>query len=257
MELFQVYAILIFPFLATLPPVSFGPLPPPALVYTVKTTPQKQMFSGKAELSFVNTTGNAETQTIGTATGFKFRPGVWLVESESQFVRTTAEDQLQAESYGSVLRAARKVYRSVDAYSQARYARNTFSGLRRQIGVDVGFSARLLPENLPHRLKAELALGYLNEDRLKDDDRSLASGTGALRYAWTFSERNELTQDTYFTMDLGHAADFRLQHAASIAAGLNSVLSLKFSHTLIYMHQPVPGFRQTDTIGSASLVARF
>lgn len=256
MELFQVYALLMFPFLATLPPVSFGPMPPPPLVYTVKA-PQKKPFSGKAELSFVNTTGNSETQTIGTATAFKLRPGVWLVESDSQFVRTTTEDGLQAESYGSVLRAARQVYRSVDAYSQARYGRNTFSGLRRQIGLDVGFSTRLLPENLPHRLKAEVALGYLSEDRLKDDDRSLASGTGAMRYAWTFSQRNEFTQDTYFTMDLGHAADFRLQHAASIAAGLNSVLSLKFSHTLTYMNQPSPGFRHTDTIGSASVVARF
>lgn len=265
MDLFHVYAILMFPFLSTLPPVTIGPMHPLTLTQ-VKAPPP--FFSGKAELSFVNTTGNAPTQTIGTAVGFKVRPDHWLVESDSDFVRTQAAEALQAEAFNSALRFTREISERVDGYGQVRYGRNTFAGLRNQYSYELGFAAKILDKPNPHRLNGELAFGYISEDRvsgadgatgnrLGEEDRTLATCTTGMRYAWKLSRTSEFTQDTYFTVDMGRAGDFRVRNASSIAAALTQTLSLKFSHTLTYLNQPVEGFRRTDTVNSAALVARF
>jgi putative salt-induced outer membrane protein YdiY len=261
MDLIHVYTILMFPFLSHLPPATFGLVQPPVAART-DVRPAPPLFTGKTELSFVNTTGNTETTTIGTAASFKLRPGRWLVESDSQFVRTTADEALQAESLGTTLRASRGLNgsgRSVDGYVQSRYLRNTFAGLRHQKAFDVGFSTTVTPQSqrTTQRLRAEVAFGYLSEDRVDSEDKALISGTGGLRYAWSLSKKSEFTQDTYLTLDMSRADDFRVQNAAAISAGLNSFLSLKISHTLTYLNQPVPGFHRTDTIGSAALVAHF
>jgi hypothetical protein len=39
-----------------------------------------------------------------------------------------------------------------------------------------------------------------------------------------------------------------------LTATLTSVLSLKFSNTVRYANEPVPGFEKTDTITTAALV---
>jgi putative salt-induced outer membrane protein len=255
MDLFSVYAILMFPFLSTLPPATFGPVQP--LTFTQMRPAPKPFFSGKAELSFVNTTGNTTTQTIGTGVGFKVRPDHWLVESDSDFVRTTADNTLQAEAFNSALRFSRAVSERVDGYGQLRYARNTFAGLRNQYAYELGFSARLLDKPNPHRLNGELAFGYISEDRVEEEDRTLATCSTGVVYAWKITRTSEFTQDTHFTVDMGRAGDFRVRNASSIAAALTATLSLKFSHTLTYLNQPVDGFRRTDTVNSAALVARF
>jgi putative salt-induced outer membrane protein YdiY len=255
MDLFHVYAILMFPFLSSLPPATFGPTQP--MTFVQARPAPKPLFSGKAELSFVNTTGNTTTQTLGTAVGFKVRPDHWLVESDSDFVRTTTDDALQAEAVSSTLRFSRAVSQRVDAYGQTRYARNAFAGLRNQYAYELGFSARLLEKPNPHRLNGELAFGYISEDRVEEEDRTLATCSTGMRYAWKLSRTSEFTQDTYFTVDMGRAGDFRVRNASSIAAALTATLSLKFSHTLMYLNQPVDGFRRTDTVNSAALVARF
>jgi putative salt-induced outer membrane protein len=219
-------------------------------------TPLKGFASGKAELSFVNTSGNSSTQTIGTAGLLELRPGAWLIASDTSFVRTTTEDEVQAESLTSELRVARKLSAHVDAYGQGRYLRNTFAGLRHQKSLEFGLSTRLLQEK-PHRLRAEAALGYIDEDRVEGDDRILSSGTLGLRYAWNVTKTSEFTQDTIITGNLRDGNDWRLRNAASLAAHLNTIFSLKFSHVLTYLREPVPGFEQSDRISSAALVAKF
>ena len=42
-----------------------------------------------------------------------------------------------------------------------------------------------------------------------------------------------------------------------MCVAINKILSLKASHTLAYLNEPVPGFGKTDTITSIALVAKF
>lgn len=227
---------------------------PAAGVVKVKEPPP--MFGGRAELSFVNTTGNASTQTLGTAAELRVRPGPWTLASKARYVRTNADDQLQAENLVSELRIGRPLFDEVSMYGETRYLRNTFAGIRRQTTVEVGMSKEFA-RGEPRHLRGELAVGHIDEDRLTGVDRRLTSGTAGLRYGLSLAKQGQWTQEAYFTTALGDSSDWRLRHEASVSASLNTVLSLKFSHTLTYLHEPVPGFERTDTVGSAALVAKF
>jgi putative salt-induced outer membrane protein YdiY len=216
----------------------------------------KYIFNGRAELSFVNTTGNTSTQTIGTAGQFQLRVAPWLVQTDANFVRSTSQDLVQAESLSVSLRASRPINPRVDGYGQAQYLRNTFAGLRHQTGVELGVSTRLVNRRRQH-LNGELAFGYIGEDRFEDEDRALTSLTMGTRYGWVISRTSEFNDEATYTTNVSDVSDWRLRHAASITASLNARFSLKFSHVLTYLREPVPGFRQTDTMTSAAFVAKF
>jgi putative salt-induced outer membrane protein YdiY len=214
------------------------------------------LLSGRAELSFVNTSGNASTQTIGTAGQFAVRPGPWLIAAEGTFVRTTAAKTVQAESLTTQVRVSRALSPRVDGYAQGQYLRNTFAGLAHQSGLELGFSTALVDDGR-RRLLGELAFGYINEQRLEGEDHVLSSGTVGVRYGWAISKYSEFSDEAFFTTNVSDPTDWRLRHTASISASLNAIFSLKVSHVLTYLREPVPGFERTDAMGSAAIVAKF
>jgi putative salt-induced outer membrane protein YdiY len=236
--------------------ISYRQPPAPAPAPAAAKAERPSIVDGRAELSFVNTSGNAATQTIGTAAELNVRPGRWMMSSEARYVRTNADDSLQAETIESDLRVARTIFDQVSAYGETRYLRNTFAGIRRQTTFEFGMSKQFVRSEQRH-LRGELAIGYVSEDRLIGDYRRLASGTAGFRYGLPISKQGRWSQQAYITTDLGDSSDWRLRHEASVAANLNTVLSLKFSHTLTYLHDPVPGFEHADTVGAAALVAKF
>jgi hypothetical protein len=59
------------------------------------------------------------------------------------------------------------------------------------------------------------------------------------------------------TFNLSRGGDWRGASVTAISAGLNSLLSLRVSHVVSYLNEPVAGFGRTDTISSAAVVATF
>ncbi len=212
--------------------------------------------SGRAELSFVSTTGNTSTETIGTAAELAFVPGPWRLESQGRYIRTTAEDHVLAESISSQLRASRRLFNEVAGYGEARFLRNAFAGIRRQTTLELGLAKEFLRRGA-QLVATEAAVGHIDEDRLSGADRRLTSGTVGLKLGFPLSRSSSWNQHARVTTDLGNADDWRIRHEASIAASLNSILSLKLSHALTYVNEPVPGFGNTDAMGAAALVAKF
>lgn len=272
MDILTLYTVLMLPIFAAIAPPSAGTVVPSFgtasiiefVPWSTRPAPppvrdgRRVLYSGRAELSFVNTTGNTSTQTIGTAGSFQVRPDLWLFSVDAAFVRSTTQDELQAESLTVQTRAARALSPRVDAYGQTQYLRNTFAGLRHQAGVELGLATRLTePLSTTHKLHAEVAFGYINENRVEDEDRVLSSATIGARYIWALSKTAEFSDDAFYITNVNDVSDWRLRNTASIAANLSSIFSLKFSHVLSYLREPVTGFRQTDTLTSAAIVAKF
>jgi putative salt-induced outer membrane protein len=246
-------AFLLYFMLSQLSP---APAPPAAPVVASAAARAPSLVNGRAELSFINTTGNTSTQTLGTGAELTVTPGRWVLHSEARYVRTNAGDELQAENIVSQARISRSLWDDVSGYGEARFVRNTFAGIRRQTTIELGMSKQFL-RGEPRHLRAEAAVGHIDEDRLTGVDRRLTSGTAGLRYGLAISRQGHWSQQAYLTTDLTDSSDWRLRHEASIAATLTSVLSLTFTHTLTYLHEPVPGFERADTVGAAAIVAKF
>ena len=66
-----------------------------------------------------------------------------------------------------------------------------------------------------------------------------------------------MTDDLQFNASFSDAGDWRTANIASLTARLTTVLSLKVSNTVRYVHEPVIGFETTDTITAFALVLKF
>jgi putative salt-induced outer membrane protein len=211
---------------------------------------------GTVDFSFVATTGNSSTQSVGLSADVIYRPDSWEIRNRAAFVRAEANDELSAQAFMYLFRAARKVTPRLSAYGQYDYVRDRFAGIGHRNAV-LGGAEYLLVDQAPHILKVFGGLGYANEQRLTGEDVS----TGVLDAGWAYKAKLSATAE--FTDDLRYGAsfyeskDWRLGHVAAVTARLTQLLSLKVSHTTRYSNFPPPGFEKTDTVTAVALVAKF
>jgi putative salt-induced outer membrane protein len=218
--------------------------------------PPPPLWSGKGEISYVATSGNSDTKTLGAAAEAEYQPGVWSGKMRLEYVRSEAEGVVNARSFAGLLRGARKLSPRLEAYALAGYVENTFAGIDHRIAGEGGAAYQLIAPD-PHSLKVEAGLGYTKEDRTVGDNRSFATARAALIYKWKLSKTAEFGEEASFTEDLKDSKDWRFANLVSVTASVTTVLSLKISHALQRLNEPVPGKKKTDTITSAAVVAKF
>jgi putative salt-induced outer membrane protein YdiY len=239
------------------------PPPPAPLAAAAKMTPPPAApppppprREGTAEFAFVGVSGNASTQTIGLSGSFVFRPDHWVITNRAAFVRNESEDVLTAESFAYLLRAERHLNERLAAFGEYAYFRDEFAGIEHRNSLVGGLSFTLV--NTARQLFfADAGLGYLNEARTVPPDLSTATYAFGAGYRLKISQTAEFSDDFRFTGTFDDTGDWRVYQNASIAARLTSLFSLKVANTIRYAHEPVFGFKNTDTATSIALVAKF
>jgi len=239
----KVLACVIGCLLPTVLPADEPPKPPP-------------LWSGKAEVSYVATSGNSDTKTLGAAGEVEYQPGPWSGKAKLEFIRSEANGVVNARSFAGLLRGARKLTARLETYAQGAYVENTFAGIDHRLAGEAGLAYLLLPGER-HTLKSEAGLGYTKEDRTNGDNRSFATGRLGLLYKWKFSKTAEFSEEASFTESFKDSKDWRFGSATSLSASMTTVLSVKISYVIQTLNEPVPGKKKTDTITAAALVAKF
>ena len=80
---------------------------------------------------------------------------------------------------------------------------------------------------------------------------------GGAAYKLKISPTSEFSDEVRLVDSFTHVSDWRLDHTAALSARINSMLSLKASYVVHYVHTPTPGFRPTDTISAITLAVKF
>lgn len=216
-------------------------------------------WTGSAELSFVSTTGNTDTQTLGVGGEVEYKPNVWSFLGKAAFIRSEADGIANARSLDTLFRVSRQFSERLKAFGQFGYYQNEFAGIDDRFTLEGGVSY-LLINHPTHTLETSAGIGYVNEDRVDmtvDPHRSFASAPLGAVYKWKFSDNAEVGDEFLFTLNLSEGSDWRFANTVYVAAKLTTIFSLKFSNAVTYLNEPVVGFGKTDTITSAALVAKF
>lgn len=221
-----------------------------------RTAPPPPRWEVRSELSLVATAGNTSTQTLGVGGNLEYRPGPWLTTMRVAFVRAGTDGQDNARSLAIEFRQSRDLSSRAGVFGHAAYLRDTFAGIEHRVGADGGLTYKVVT-TAPHAMNLDAGVGYTRETRVAEADRSFATGTLALVYKWNVTRTASLTNDGTFTANLQDRADWRATDTAALSASLNSTLSLRLSYALKFLNRPVPGFKKTDSVVSAALVARF
>ena len=214
------------------------------------------VWSGTAEVSFVSTSGNTDIRTLGVGGEIEYRPTDWAGLAKIAFIESEADDVVNARSFSALLQVSRPFSPRLEAYGRVGYLKDTFAGIEDRISSEGGISYAITTTD-PHSLTTLIGFGFTREVRLGADDLSLVTANATLQYSWALLETSALTDETVATADMKNAGDWRFTNDIGLTAGLNGIFSLRFSQKLTYLNEPVPGFRQTDVVVAAALVASF
>ena len=222
-----------------------APAPPP---------PPPPRLEASGQFAFLSTRGNADTQSLGAGGELISRPDPWTYRAKAVFAQTESEDELSARSFAALFRGSRALNTRLSVYGQYDFLRDHFAGVEQRHVVEGGASY-LAVDAPPHRLRFDAGLGYLYEEQPDDHFDSVTLSLGAA-YRLAISATSELTYEPRFLLPFSDSGAWRFDQNAALAVALNSILSLKVSHTIRYSADPPEGFETTDTIMAVSLVAK-
>lgn len=234
------------------------PAPAPIVVSNPPKLPLKvDAWSGKGEVSYVATTGNADTSTAKLGAELQYKPGpTWAGFLRVAFLTSDAPSGERHHRLDGLARVSRRMSPRLETFAQVGYLKNTFAGITDSF-YPLGGIAYSVVERAPHSLKGRVGLGYGQENRLRGINLNFPTADAESAYRWALSRTAELRQNAAFTANLRRRSDWRFANTTSLTATLNSLLSLKMSHVVNYLNEPVRGFEKVDTISSAAVVATF
>ena len=214
------------------------------------------VWSGKAEASFVSTTGNTDVQTIGAGLEVDYKKDLWDGLAKGAFVQGKTNGVTTARSIAAELRAGRHLSERFELFVQDDYFKNEFAGIDQRLST-IGGGAYSVVKTPAQELKLQIGAGYTRERRSDGPDKSFGTGLAGLLYKWKVSATTDLSEEFAYVESFKDSSDWRITNTFSVSVAINKIFSLKASHNLAYLNEPVPGFGKTDTITSVALVAKF
>ena len=229
------------------------PCPPPP-------PPPPPVWFGKVDFSFLSTSGNTDTTSIGGGLEVNYNPKPWLFTLKGAYLKAATDGVTTAEAETFSLRASRQLTERIDVFVGAGYLRNRFSGINNLYNFDGGAGYKIV-DTKSQFLRVEGGFGYTTEQDILlgiiVPYRNYANARAALNYKWTFSKTAAFTNDFTYLLDLDDTKNWFMTNKAAITANLTSILALQASWTLFFRNQPVPGFDNTDTATAVGIVAKF
>lgn len=220
------------------------------------TPPPPPLWTGSGEFSYLATTGNSKTSSLGLGIDVFYKPAPWTFELAFAYLHSSTDEVTTAERFKGGLSASRDLTERVDVFVKGAYLRDTFAGLDSLVAINSGAGYKLF--NTPSQfLRASAGFGYTWENQTIGVDRNYANAVAGLNYKWTFSKTAFFSNDFGFLLDLADTNNWFINDTAAVTAALTSVFAIKASWTILYRHEPVPGFKTTDTTTAVSLVAKF
>ena len=228
----------------------------PAAAQAPAPPPPPPLWDAQVGASFVGTSGNSETSTVGANFGAHRRGLVWKIESEATAVRSSSLDETTAERYLGLLRAARKLTPIIGLTSGIKLERDQFSGLDFRSILDAGLSWALV-RGPGWTLDGVTGVAWNHETRTVGETIDHPVGLLQLLSRLPFGTSGDTTQRFTFYPDFSVTSAYRTEAEITAQAALNARLALKFGYLLRYSNEPVPGFKKTDNTTTASVVVRW
>ncbi|MGE5413607.1 MAG: YdiY family protein [Syntrophomonadaceae bacterium] len=230
--------------------------------------PPPPVWFGKADLSFLSTSGNTDTTSIGGSLELNYNPKPWLFTLKGAALHAATDGVTTAETFTASLKASRDLTEHIDVFVGGGWLRNRFSGINNIYNFDGGAGYKILNSETQF-LRLEGGVGYSTEQDivlgLIAPYRNYANVRAGLGYKWQITKTASFTNDYSFLQDLSDSANWFMTDKAAIAVSISKVFALQASWTLLYRNEPPvrdPGpppvrYDHTDTATAVGLVAKF
>jgi putative salt-induced outer membrane protein len=216
----------------------------------------KPPWSGSLGLSFLSTTGNTDTRSLGAEFGLKRIPDPWGLEFTAKYLSSSKDGTKNAEDTFASLRGMRNLSDRWMVYALGSAEKNVFAGFDLRAIVEAGATFKALAGPI-HELSFDGGLAWTREDPVSFPSTSYTGAALGLAYQWKISETSVLTEKGRSYLDFSDSANWRITSETAIQAAISTRFAIKAAYLYRHTNQPVPGFLKVDTATTVSLVATF
>ncbi len=220
---------------------------------------------GSLGLSWVATSGNTDTSSIGADFKLDRKPEPWGLSLVARGNRADDQGELTAENYLLSGRAVRALGKRWEVFAGLAWAKDPFAGFDSQTVASVG-ATYIVVESERHLLKVDGGFTNTWEDQISPvapaptvftDSISFAGGLVGLSWDWQIGKSSKLTERLVYLPNFDDSADWRLTSLTAIEAAVNDWLALRFGYDIRHRNQPIGDADKTDTTSTASVVFNF
>jgi putative salt-induced outer membrane protein YdiY len=214
------------------------------------------LWDAQVGASFVGTSGNSDTSSAGADFALHRRWPVWQIESTASAVRTSNLDVRTAERYLGAFRGQRKLTSLLGLSAGIRLERDKFSGMNFRSISDVGLTWALV-RRAAWTLDGITAIALNHEDPTIGSKRNHPVGLFQVLSRIPIGPSGATTQRFTFYPDFKQSEARRAELELAAQAALNTHFALKLGYLVRQSNLPVPGFKKTDTMTTASVVMQW
>lgn len=232
---------------------------------------EKSPWKISAELGYVNTSGNTNTEILKAVFNISYETDKWLHKSHAEELSSKSEtiDTTTAPSVTTEERTAAKWlvsgqsdYKLSDfdyLFGLLSYEDDRFNGFQYQIKFGLGYGRRVIHTD-NHELNLEIGPGHrtfkleptvplLTTDRQNETLLRLNAA-----YAWKISDTSNFTEE--LTAEYGEDQE-EWKSVTALTANINSTLAMKLSYTIKRLDKVPVGTENTDRETAMILVFAF
>jgi putative salt-induced outer membrane protein len=215
------------------------------------------LWEASAGLSYVATTGNTDTMSLGLDLLARRRPTPWGYELFASFNRAEDSGDLTAERYYAGGKAVRGLGERWEVFAGLTGEKDQFAGYDMRLIGSAGATYKVVTTDTVS-FSVDGGVTWTDEDVIPPgEDRSYVGGIAGLHFAWAFSETASLTQDLTYFADFDESSAWRLASVTALNASLTDLLGLRLSYEYRYNNRPPLDLEKDDTTTKASVVLKF
>lgn len=221
------------------------PCPPPA--------PPPPLWTGSVGLSYLSTSGNTDTSSLGLTATWARQPTPWGIEITALANRAETEGVTTAERYDGGVRGKRALGDRFELFGGLSYARDEFAGFDSRVIVEAGGIWKALA-GPKQELAFDAGLTWTQEEPVAGERIDFAGAVAGAAYAWKITEAATFRERLLFFPNFETSEDWRVRSETSFEAAFAASWALRLGYLYTRDNLPAPGFEKADGTSSVSLV---
>lgn len=206
--------------------------------------------------SFLGTSGNSDTSSIGADFALHRRWPVWQIEATTTAIKSSSGGADTAERYLAGFRGQRKLTDMIGLSAGIKAEHDPLAGMDLRSIVDVGLSWAL-KHSPAWTLDGLTAIAWNHERPKIGVVVNDPVGVFQLQSRVPLGASSDTTQRFTYYPDFSQTSAYRSEAELTAQAAMNQRLALKVGYLMRYANAPVPGFKKTDNTVAASIVVRW
>ncbi|NKE71758.1 DUF481 domain-containing protein [Candidatus Manganitrophus noduliformans] len=214
-------------------------------------------WRGNLELSFVETSGNTNAETLVVAGKAERTFEASKLWGEVRALYGKSEGVTSDKNWIGILKYDRNITEQTYGFLSQTVERNTPKGIEARYITLTGLG-RYFIKTAADTLRAEAGLGYTRENQVRPlDDNGFATARLFGGYIHAFTEKTRFEQTAEYTPSLQEPKDYLINEESAFITNLMGNLAFKISYAVLYDNRPPVGFGKYDRLFKTALLYTF